>query len=250
MGHTQSARPRDDSRFSSTKQGTSAPPSVQVTPAGCSQSVDFAGITQLVHEKIPDAPRERLLWVARRPVEGCRAPASSYYSWAAILPGSDPCVGESTAQDAPLVVCARHKAIAAQAELDALDGNEVAALEKLDSFRDSCLAAGHQCDEVSLAYDSLRRRLESSAQTKRVALQVEVVAADAALEAALAAILAIIQVGACEARLSLNRKGSFSSLAPTNAPCPIGRLPARRRCACRCAASPPDSRGHSARSCR
>lgn len=93
------------------------------------------------------------------------------------------------------MVCARHKALAAQAELDALDANEVAALEKLDSSRDSCLAAGHPLDEVSPAYDSLRQRLESSAQTKRVALQAEAVAADAALEAALRAILAIIQVG-------------------------------------------------------
>lgn len=79
----------------------------------------------------------------------------------------------------PLVFCARHKTIAIHAELDRIASQERAALDALASNRDKIVAAtwdiyASQVDVVAAAVASLR-----------VALETELVTADAALERSL-----------------------------------------------------------------
>lgn len=85
---------------------------------------------------------------------------------------------------APLIACARHKAAAISAELEALSANEAAVLEDLRSHRHL----------LGAAFETRLAEVHNAAATKRVALQTEAVAADAALERACSTIDVVARV--------------------------------------------------------
>lgn len=98
----------------------------------------------------------------------------------------------------PIVVCARHKALAIDAALDVLAAHEEACLEELqcqlEAVRGGVVAASiasHMCSErLSKALEDVR----AAAAVKRAALQTEAVAVDAVLEGAIAAVAALAEV--------------------------------------------------------
>jgi len=81
----------------------------------------------------------------------------------------------------PLVACARHKALAVQAELEALAGNTEAAQTQLQATRDAFIA------QVAATYTALSTKVQAACAAKRAALEAEAVDADAALGEALRA---------------------------------------------------------------
>lgn len=111
----------------------------------------------------------------------------------------------------PIVLCARHKAVAIEAELAALAGNEEAVLAQLEANRHAAIASGRFEQELSTVFDAGAAELRAAAATKRVALQTEAVAVDAALEDALAAVAALTEVR------------DFSTSGEKGAPRNIGR---------------------------
>jgi hypothetical protein len=96
--------------------------------------------------------------------------------------------------DAPIVACARHKALAVDAELEALVANESAVLSQIETIRDAAIASGCLPEEVAAQFETCSDGIIAAVATKRVALQTEAVVADSALEGALAAVAALIEV--------------------------------------------------------
>lgn len=94
----------------------------------------------------------------------------------------------------PIVLCARHKALVVDAELNALAVNEEATLVHLEVTRVAAIAAGRLERHVAQLFETRTTEVRAAAATKRVALQMEAVAVDAALEGALAAVAALIEV--------------------------------------------------------
>lgn len=94
----------------------------------------------------------------------------------------------------PIVLCARHKALAIHAELDVLAVHEEVALAQLEASRDVAAAAGRPNEEITPLFEARVAEVRSEAAAKRVALQSEAVAVDAALECALAAVAALTEV--------------------------------------------------------
>lgn len=94
----------------------------------------------------------------------------------------------------PLVACARHKALAVDAELEALAANEEAAILMLDAQYDAVLIAGRLSDLVSCTYAARIAEVRTAAAVKRVSLQTDAVAADSALDGALGIFDALTEV--------------------------------------------------------
>lgn len=94
----------------------------------------------------------------------------------------------------PLVVCARHKAQAIYAELEALAVNEEDVDQQLATIRDAAIDIGHAAEAVAPLYEARCAEVRSAAARKRAALQTEAVSADAALDDAIAAIAALNDV--------------------------------------------------------
>lgn len=94
----------------------------------------------------------------------------------------------AAAQSSPLVESARRRALAAQAELDALATHKDASVAQLEANRDAVIASTQACFRVSI--DAVL----SASATKQAALEAELEAADAALSAAIAASAAIAEV--------------------------------------------------------
>lgn len=109
----------------------------------------------------------------------------------AIVAGCSAGVSE---KHAPIVACAIHKTQAVDAELDVLTENEGVVMAQLATIRDAAIAAGFPAEEVTSQFESRTADLLIAVSTKRVALQTEAVAADAALEGALAAVAALSEV--------------------------------------------------------
>lgn len=116
------------------------------------------------------------------PVEATSSPSADS------APG-DGSSGESATQESFLVGCARRKALAVRAELDALAANVDACEEQLEGNGEAAIAAIR--DLVKTGMDSLH----AAASTKRAGLQTELAAADAALEAAARTTSALAEVG-------------------------------------------------------
>lgn len=134
----------------------------------------------------PATLRVRLVELARASVDACSARA----------PEGD--------ESPPLVLCARHKALAVDAELGALAANEEAVLTQLEATRDVEIAAGRPADEVAAGFAARVSEVYAAAAAKRVALETAAVTADAALENALAVVAALTEVGA---RLNVDSVG-------------------------------------------
>lgn len=121
----------------------------------------------------PASPRGRVIELTRKGVDGCFV----------------------TEHDtSPIVACARHKALAIDAALCALATNEEAALSQIETTRNVAIAVGHPEKMFASAYEARVAEVRAAAATKRVALQTDAVAADAALEGALAAVAALSEV--------------------------------------------------------
>lgn len=119
--------------------------------------------------------------------------------------------GVHASQACPLVECARRRALAPQVGLDELTANVEASLEQLDATREGLLAALQvgivtciDAAEVHAAFASGVEALHTAAATKRTGLEVELVAADAALVEAIDAGAALAEV----------RKKLYSSSGP------------------------------------
>lgn len=104
------------------------------------------------------------------------------------------CFVRGPVEFAPIVACARHKALAVDAELEALEASEGAVLAQTETIRDAAIAAGCLPEEVAAQFEACVANIMTTVATKRVALQTEAVAADAALESALAAVAALTEV--------------------------------------------------------
>lgn len=111
----------------------------------------------------------------------------------------------STSQDAaptnPLVDCARRRVLAIQVELDTLATNAEVAFLQLEANRDAALAAlesgavaGVDAHAVLAAFSSGVDAAQASSTSKRVGLEAELVAADAALGVAMDAAAALSEV--------------------------------------------------------
>lgn len=112
--------------------------------------------------------------------------------------GVDGCFAREPEWMAPVVVCARHKARAVDAELATLTGNEEVALLQLEATRDAAISAGRSAAEVAPLFDARIAEVRAAAAIKRNALQQAAVTADVALEEAQAAITALTEVrGIC-----------------------------------------------------
>ena len=92
------------------------------------------------------------------------------------------------AQASPLVSWARNMAVAAQQELETLEGNVEAATLQLQANRDALVASAHE------SYDTQLAALMSVASERQMALQIGVVSADNALEASIEATSAATEV--------------------------------------------------------
>lgn len=96
----------------------------------------------------------------------------------------------------PLVACGRHKAVDIAAEIHALAGHEEAALTRLAAARDSALREGVvETPDVLQSYDALEAEVLTAAAVKRAALETEAIAADIAIELAIAVCASLTEVG-------------------------------------------------------
>lgn len=119
-------------------------------------------------------PKAEILQLSRKAIDGCFVKVDD--------------------DSPPIVSCARHKALAIDAALEALAENEEAALMWLESTRDAAIAAGRHAEELAPVFGSRAGEVRSTAAAKRAALQAEAIAADIALECALDTTAALIKV--------------------------------------------------------
>lgn len=108
---------------------------------------------------------------------------------------------QAATQASPFVERSRSRVIAVQVALDTLLANEVAALVQLEANRDAVLVAlsvgavaGVEALAVEAAFVSGVDAVYAAATGKRVGLETELVAADAALDEAIDATAAILEV--------------------------------------------------------
>jgi hypothetical protein len=139
----------------------------------------------------PDVPgqRAKLLALAAIPAVILGGPSTS--EPAAAKPQSQTtaaAAAEAAATTAPLVESARRRALAAQAELDALAAHKEAALAQIDANRDAVVAAAQECHRANT------EAVEAAAADKQTRLEAEIMAADAALSAAITATAALAEV--------------------------------------------------------
>lgn len=125
-------------------------------------------------------PKARLLEASRATIDGCFAKP--------VRPADD------DSESPPIVACARHKALAIEAELEALAVNEEAALKQLEVTLDAVFAAGWPADTVAPLFAARAADVRTCATAKRAALQAEAVTADVALEFALNAVAEMVEV--------------------------------------------------------
>lgn len=99
---------------------------------------------------------------------------------------------QAAAQASPLVECARHRALASQAELDALAANLEATQAQLEKNRDAALAM------IEEGFRDIVAAARAAATAKRALLETELVGTDAVLSEALrtAADVAEVRFGA------------------------------------------------------
>ena len=118
--------------------------------------------------------------------------------------GVDGCYTAAAPGLAPLVACARHKAVAVAAALDALAAHEAAALQRLECYRDAAVAEAEAfIADVRTAFDARFAELRCKADVKRAGLQTEAVAVDIALENAQAVTAALLEV--CPRMITVQR---------------------------------------------
>ena len=110
-------------------------------------------------------------------------------------------VSQDAASSPPLVDCARHRVLAIQTELDSLATHTEAAFLQLEANRDAALAAlesdavaGVDAQAVLAAFSYGVDTAQASSASKRVGLEAELVAADAALGVAMDATAALSEV--------------------------------------------------------
>lgn len=97
----------------------------------------------------------------------------------------------------PLEACARHKVLAVQHALDELAGFEQAALVQLESNRGALFAMARDDEtDIQAIFDAKVSEVARLSTTRRVALERELVNADSALEEAIGATNAAIDVRA------------------------------------------------------
>lgn len=142
-------------------------------------SVVHPGHALVTISTVAPALRSQLRSFALVPVAGCHAATMAKRSAAIARARAGSVVAGSAApHDPPLVACAKHKAAAVLAELDALDGNELGALDRV---------AATNADADRAIYETRLAEVRVTAASRRAALQSEAVAADSALEKAIAA---------------------------------------------------------------
>lgn len=153
-------------------------------------------LAPLVHEPDVRALRARLGAVAVALVDGC---AAAVHAARGVLSAVPPLSGtfadqtrakvQTQEQEAPLVACARHKAVSVAEELAALDEVEERALAQAAGNRDAAHAA------VLARFEALAAQIRKAMAAKRATLTEELAVSDTALDSAIAATRAVVQVG-------------------------------------------------------